>query len=148
MMKNDAVAEVMQLEKTRFFSMKQTGILIAFGIVFWFSGAMAVKFGYAFGLFGETGSLISFILALPLSWLSVLLIIKGAGLKPTQIVPGISLGLATATFFDGIVLTWGTWVYGTNSDQVSYGAAWILWGAFTFLAFAFFEAYRKGIKLA
>lgn len=148
MMKNNAVAEVMQSEKTRFFSMKQTGILMAFGIIFWFSGAMAVKFGYSVGLFGGTGSLFSFILALPVSWLSVLLIVKGAGLKPTQIVPGISLGLATATFFDGIVLTWGTWVYGTNSDQVSYGAAWILWGAFTFLAFAFFEAYRKGIKLA
>ncbi|MBH0157355.1 hypothetical protein IHV10_13330 [Fictibacillus sp. 5RED26] len=148
MMKNTEVAEVIESEKPRLFSMKQTGILIAFGIVFWFSGAMAVKFGYSVGLFGREGSLISFALAIPVSWLSVLLIIKGADLKPLQIVPGIGLGLATATFFDGIVLTWGTWVYGTNSDQISFGAAWILWGAFTFLAFAFFEAYRKGIKLA
>ncbi|WP_137789145.1 hypothetical protein [Bacillus sp. E(2018)] len=147
-MKNSEVAEVIELEKPHFFSKKQTGILIVFGLAFWFSGAMAVKFGYSVGLFGEMGSLISFALALPVSWLSVLLIIKGAGLKPLQIVPGIGLGLATATFFDGIVLTWGTWLYGTNSDQISFGAAWILWGAFTFLTFAFVEAYRKGIKLA
>ncbi|MET3728140.1 hypothetical protein ABID52_001721 [Fictibacillus halophilus] len=147
-MKNSEVAEVSDLESPRFFSKKQTAILFAFGIIFWFSGAMAVKFGYSMGLFGHTGSLISFALALPVSWFSVLLIVKGADLKPLQIVPGIGLGLATATFFDGIVLTWGTWVYGTNSDQISFGAAWILWGAFTFLAFAFLEAYRKGIKLA
>ncbi|MED1863769.1 hypothetical protein P4V41_09930 [Fictibacillus nanhaiensis] len=144
---NSKLEEAHVVETARFFSKKQTGILIAFGLVFWFSGAMAVQFGYSVGLFSKMGSLISFVLALPISWLSVLLIVKGADLKPIQIVPGIGFGLATATFFDGIVLTWGTWVYGTNSDQISYGAAWILWGAFTFLAFAFIEAYRKGIKL-
>ncbi|MEM5014815.1 hypothetical protein WKH31_00890 [Metabacillus indicus] len=131
----------------RLFTKQQTFILILLGMAFWFCGAMAVRFGSGFGWFGKTGSFFSFLIALPVSWISVLLIIKAAKLKAEQIIPGVSLGLLTATFLDGIVLTWGTQLYGTDDGLIGLGAAWILWGAFTFLACAFIEAWRRGIKL-
>ncbi|KEZ52891.1 hypothetical protein ACK1LH_11950 [Metabacillus indicus] len=131
----------------RLFTKQQTVVLILLGMAFWFCGAMAVRFGSEIGMFGKTGSFFSFLIALPVSWISVLLIIKAAKLKAVQIIPGVSLGLLTATFLDGIVLTWGSQLYGTDDGLIGLGAAWILWGAFTFLACAFIEAWRRGIKL-
>ncbi|MEK3808465.1 hypothetical protein MHB63_18240 [Bacillus sp. FSL H8-0547] len=134
-------------ELKRLFSKQQTAVLVVLGMAFWFCGAMAVRFGSDVGMFGKTGSVFSFLIALPVSWISVLLIMKAAKLKADQIIPGVSLGLLTATFLDGIVLTWGTQLYGTDAGLIGLDAAWILWGAFTFLAFAFIEAWRRGLKL-
>lgn len=114
-----------------------------FGISFWFVGAMCVKFGSQFGVFGPVASIYSFGAGVIISWISVLFMISVAKLHPAQIVPGISLGLAVATFLDGIVITWGPSLYGTSYDEIALGAAWILWGAFGFLGAAFFEQWRR-----
>lgn len=129
------------------FSKRQRIILIVLGIAFWFVGAMSVRFGSGIGMFENTGNVIAFLIGLPVSWISVIIIKKVAHLNPEQIVPGVSLGLLVATFLDGIVLTWGTSLYGTDSLLVGRGAAWILWGVFAFLASAFVEARRMGYKI-
>ncbi|WP_410503137.1 hypothetical protein RIF24_07825 [Exiguobacterium acetylicum] len=132
---------------TSLFTKRQSIILILLGVSFWFVGAMSVRFGSGIGMFENAGNVIAFLFALPISWISVIIIKKVARLNAEQLVPGVSLGLLVATFLDGLVLTWGTTLYGTDPLLVGRGAAWILWGVFAFLASAFVEARRMGHKI-
>lgn len=113
------------------------------GAAFWFAAANAVRIGSSLGIFGQITSIVSFVVAIPISWLAVRLIIKVVDLKIEQIVPGISLGLAVATFCDGIAITWMSGLYGTEPAQIMLGAAWILWGIFTFTLGGYIEVYRR-----
>jgi hypothetical protein len=115
-------------------------------IALWFIAATAVRMGSPLGMFGTTASALSFAVAIPVSWVSVKIIIKVCNLSPYQIVPGISLGLGIATLCDGLAITWASALYGSDPKQISLGAAWILWGVGAFTASAFFEAYRLGTK--
>lgn len=132
-------------DKPYLLTQKQIFLLTAVGVIFWFVGAMCVKFGSAFGFFGPTASIFSFGAGILISWLSVRFMVKLVGLSAPQIVPGVSFGLAVATFFDGIFITWGPTLYGSSYDEITLGAAWILWGACTFLTTAFVEAWRRDI---
>ncbi|QZY88268.1 hypothetical protein [Exiguobacterium acetylicum] len=134
-------------DKPPLFSKGQVIILVVLGVAFWFVGALSVRFGSGIGMFENAGNVIAFLIGLPVSWISVIIIKKVARLSAEQIVPGVSLGLLVATFLDGIVLTWGTSLYGTDPLFVGRGAAWILWGVFAFLAAAFIEARRMGYKM-
>lgn len=121
----------------------QCYLLLAIGVLFWFGGAMAVRFLTPLGFFGPTASVLAFVVAAPVSWLGVVIACKAARLRHDQVLPGIAVGAASATFCDGIALTWFRWLYGADPEQVLYGAAWILWGIFTFFAAAIFEANRQ-----
>ncbi|MEI4460817.1 hypothetical protein SZL87_00125 [Exiguobacterium indicum] len=134
-------------DKPPLFSKGQVIILVVLGVAFWFVGALSVRFGSGIGMFENVGNVIAFLIGLPVSWISVIIIKKVACLNAEQMVPGVSLGLLVATFLDGIVLTWGTSLYGTDPLLVGRGAAWILWGVFAFLASAFIEAKRMGYKM-
>lgn len=124
-------------------SVRQLAALIALGVEFWFAAAMTVRFGSTSGFFGPSASLIAFAVAVPVSWLSMLLCKKIAHLKAGQTLPGIAIGLVAATLCDEIALTWGRGLYGSDSAQVVFGAAWILWGVGLFLLFACFEDHRQ-----
>jgi hypothetical protein len=104
---------------------------------------LAVRFGSPLGFFGPVASATAFTLGIPMCWLSVLFIKKAAMLGAGQTLPGIAVGLVAATLCDGIALTWGRGLYGSDPAQVTYGAAWILWGVGLFLLFAYLENYRK-----
>ncbi len=121
----------------------QLATVIILGLIFWFLGAMSVLFGSPAGFFGPTASVVAFALGIPICWISVLVIKKLARLETGQTLPGIAIGLAAATFCDGIALTWVRGLYGSDPAQVTYGAAWILWGAGLFLLFAYLEDYRQ-----
>ncbi|MTH53736.1 hypothetical protein GKZ89_10000 [Bacillus mangrovi] len=127
-------------------SLSQMASVTFLGILFWFAGAMIVRIGTPLNFFGQEPGLLSFLAAIPLSWVSVLLIAQLAKLRNPQLVPGVSMGLAAATFFDGIAITWLPWIYGADHSEIGLGAAWILWGAFTFLGAAFVETYRRSVK--
>ncbi len=135
-----------QFQSAFHFSAKQVFLLILLGLAFWLTGALTVQFGSPHHIFGGIPGAILFVLTLPIAWISVILMIKITNLKSFQFVPGISIGLAAATFFDGVFLTWIPSLYGSNTDEMVLGAAWILWGAFAFIGAAFFEAYRREKK--
>jgi len=120
----------------------QLARIIAVGVVFWFGAAMAVKVLSPMGAFGTVGSAVMFALALPLGWAGVWIAARVASLRGEQVLPGIAVGAAAATFCDGIALTWFRWLYGTDPEQVLYGAAWILWGIFAFIVAAIVEGQR------
>ncbi len=134
-------------DKPPLFSKGQATLLVVLGVAFWFVGALSVRFGSEIGMFENVENVIAFLIGLPVSWISVIIIKKVARLNAEQMVPGVSLGLLVATFLDGIVLTWGTSLYGTDPLLIGRGAAWILWGVFAFLAAAFIEARRMGYKM-
>lgn len=117
--------------------------VIVIGLGIWFAAAMAVRFGGPAGFFGPTASVAAFAVALPVCWLSVLFAKRVAQLQAGQTLPGIALGTAAAAFCDGIGLTWGNGLYGSDPAQVSYGAAWILWGVGIFLLIAYLDDYRQ-----
>ncbi|WP_273853264.1 hypothetical protein [Guptibacillus spartinae] len=125
------------------FSRRQTFIITIIGLVFWFLGAMTVQLGGRIGLFGGLAGIGAFVLGMLFAWYGVKLIIFMCKLVPKQYVPATAFGLAVATFCDGICITWLTPIYGTEWKVVGLGAAWILWGACTFLTSAFLQAYRK-----
>ena len=114
----------------------------AVGIFFWFVAAMTVRAGGS--LFGGWGSAGMFAAAVPLLWVAVLIIRKLARLQASQLVAGCALATGAAAFCDGIALTWFRPMYGTDSDQIVLGAAWILWGAGMALVLAYVEAERRG----
>jgi|GEM_PF-836970 len=121
----------------------QLAMVIVFGIIFWFAAAMAVRFGGPAGFFGPTASVIAFAIGIPISWVAVLFMKQVAKLEPGQTVPGVAVGTVTATFLDGIGLTWARDVfYGSDPTITTLGAAWILWGVGLFLLFAYLEDQR------
>jgi hypothetical protein len=112
------------------------------GVIFWFAAAMVVRYGNPVGVFGPTVSVITFAAVTPVCWLAVLFTKQVAKLGPGQTVPGVVVGTVTATFLDGIGLTWGNGLYGTDPVLTTLGAAWILWGVGLFLVFAYVEDQR------
>jgi hypothetical protein len=132
-----------KLQGINWFSGSQLTFLIAISVMLWFAAASAVRIGSPLGMFGPTASIASFAAGIPIAWISVVLIVKMLKLLPGQIVPAISLGLGLATCLDGLAITWLGSLYGSELAQITLGAAWILWGVFTFTAAAFFEAYRQ-----
>lgn len=121
----------------------QVAVIAAAGVGFWYLGATVVSLGSAWGIFGPLASIATFAVNVPATWLAVVLIVTLARLRPEQIVPGISLGLAIATLLDGMALTWMPRLYGSDPTQLTLGAATILWGAGCFIGTAFFEAWRR-----
>ena len=123
----------------------QLATVVVLGLVFWFAAAMAVRIGSTAGFFGPGASAIAFAVAIPVCWLSVLFIKKVARLATGQMLPGVAVGTMTATFADGIALTWGRGLYGSDPALTTLGAAWILWGVGLFLLFAYlFDDRRPG----
>lgn len=121
----------------------QIATVIVLGVIFWFSAAMAVRFGGPAGFFGPTASVIAFVVVIPACWLAVLFTKRVAKLGAGQTIPGVVVGAVTATFCDGIGLTWGNGLYGTDPVMTTFGAAWILWGVGLFLLFAYVENQRQ-----
>lgn len=115
----------------------QLTITALYGLGFWFAAALTVRFGAPFGIFGAQASAILFGAAIPICWVAVRFAQYLARLQTGQILPGVAVGLIAATCADGVALTWGRALYGTDPAQIVYGAAWILWGVGWFLLFAY-----------
>lgn len=116
---------------------------VVFAVVFWFVAALSVRFGSAAGFFGPTASMIVFALSIPISWLSVGLIKKVARLEAGQTVASVVVATVVATLCDGLALTWGRGLYGSDPAQITFGAAWILWGVGLILLFAYLDDQRQ-----
>jgi hypothetical protein len=125
----------------------QIALLVVLGIAFWFAAVLAVRFGSTAGIFGPTASVITFVLAIPICWVSVLFIKKIAKLEAGQTVSGVGIGIVAATFCDGIALTWGRDLYGSDPNMITFGAAWILWGVGLFLLVAYLLDLRPATEM-
>jgi hypothetical protein len=114
----------------------------AVGVIYWFMAALFVRYTPEAGVFGRATGVATFVLSVPVAWLGVVILRWAAALQPERIVAGVAFGTGAATFCDGIALTWGRTLYGTDSGHVLLGSAWILWGVGLFLTLAYVEAFR------
>lgn len=104
--------------------------LIILGVVFWFSGAMSVKI-LGSSVFTENNlyRIAMFVMLFPVSYIFLLISVKVANLNKSEILNAVVIMTITATFFDGIALTWFRQIYAESFETALYGAAWILFGA-------------------
>mmetsp|Transcript_11502 Transcript_11502/g.19710 ORF Transcript_11502/g.19710 Transcript_11502/m.19710 type:complete len:289 (-) Transcript_11502:163-1029(-) len=122
---------------------KQAAYTVGWGLAFWFGGAVTCRYLGPLGIFGPWTSILSFVVAVPIIWFAVWLIIETSKLSSNQIVPAAALALASAVFCDSVCLTWARGMYGNDSEDVMLGAAWILWGGAITLPCAFYEEKRR-----
>jgi hypothetical protein len=104
-------------------------LLIVLGIVFWFAAAIIVRLSGT-AVFTENNPflMLYFLLAFPASYGLILITKKVARLDDSEIFTAVAIMTYTATFLDGIALTWFGQLYGATHEVRLYGAAWILWG--------------------
>jgi len=105
-------------------------LCIILGIVFWLSGALSVKLlgNYVFTE-NSPYKIIMLILLFPVSYLFVVIAKAVAKLDKSEILAATVIMTITATFCDGIALTWFRGLYAESYEISHYGAAWILFGA-------------------
>jgi hypothetical protein len=124
-------------------SSTQTARSIALGIFFWFVAALCVRYFSSAESAGGPRSLLTFALSIPGGWLVMWITRRVAALQPAQMVPGLAMGVAAASFCDGIAMTWTRALYGSAPEQILPGAAWILWGVGCILTWAFVGSHQR-----
>jgi hypothetical protein len=107
----------------------QTVTLAMMGAVYWFVAALVVRWT-ATGWVGNDGStalVFALIIVATVPALFLGMAIARVGRDRAQISAAIMTG--TALLLDGVALTWGRSLYGTDPATVLGGAASIMWGA-------------------
>lgn len=104
-------------------------LLVVLGVVFWFAAAMFIR-ATGPAIFSENNPnlIIMFVLTFPISYAFILVSQKVGKLQKPEISEAVVIMTITATFLDGVALTWFRQLYAHTFDVALYGAAWILWG--------------------
>ena len=114
-------------------------LFVILGIIFWFNAAIIVRLVGRSVFSDENINLIfAFIIAIPLTILSILITKSISGFRYSQLLKPVAIMTFTATFLDGIALAWFRELYSNSFEVALFGAAWILWGAGLGLLFSYF----------
>jgi hypothetical protein len=113
-------------------------LYVALGAIFWFGAAMLVRFVGPYALTdGNPGRPMLFAATVPIT-IGFLAVARIAGrLEWHQLLRPLVVMTCTATFLDGIALTWFRMLYADSYEVALFGAALILWGAGMGLCFAY-----------
>lgn len=123
---------------------RKTLLFIALGIVFWFNAAMIIRyFGATVFSTASTKYFLFFVLAIPLTILSIYITKRISGLAYNALLKPIVIMTFTATFLDGIALAWFRKLYSDSFEVALYGAAWIHWGVGLGLLFVYYLEQKK-----
>jgi hypothetical protein len=119
-------------------------LLIILGVVFWLTAAMSVKL-LGNDVFTENSSykIIMFAMLFPVSYLFIFISRKVAKLEKSEILHAVVIMTITATFCDGIALTWFRKLYAETYEVSHYGSAWILFGLGVGLLIGYFMTDEK-----
>jgi hypothetical protein len=118
-------------------------ILVIVSLAYWALATLYIRY-VPTALLGPIQAVISFALAAPVGWASILLARRLARLGQAQLLPGIGVVGASAMMLDALVLRWAPQVYGTDGAAILRGAAWLLWGYGVSFAIAVVMATRPG----
>jgi hypothetical protein len=102
-------------------------VLIILGAVFWALATAQIRWMPG-SITGPVSGVISFLISVPIGWLSVRITRRCASLSLEQLPAGLLLAGGTAMMIDGAVLHWAPRVYGQVDTSIRLGAAWLLWG--------------------
>lgn len=114
-------------------------LFLALGAAFWFIAAMIIRF-FGTTVFSENNPklILFFVLAIPLTIASIYITKLLAKLQFSELLKPVVIMTFTATFLDGIALTWFRQLYSQSFEVALHGASWILWGAGLGLLFSFY----------
>lgn len=119
-------------------------LFIVLGIIFWFNGALFVRLLGESVLSENNPNLIwGFLLAIPVTVITLVIAKYLSGLRFDELLRPVVIMTFTATFCDGIALTWFRNLYSTSFEVALHGAALILWGAGLGLLFSYILEVRK-----
>ena len=124
-------------------------LYIFLGIIFWFGAALLVRFIGPYTLTdGNPLRFMMFVATVPIT-VGFLVLAKTAGqVAWNQLLRPVVIMTYTATFLDGIALTWFHQLYANSYETALFGAALILWGAGMGLCMAhLMEQYKEGRPL-
>lgn len=124
-------------------SQKQAYISMITGVVLWYCAARLIWFIEPLGALRGAGAFVTYLVAIPTGPLTVSLLRRVARLRSDQLVSSACVGLAAATYCDGVALLWFPQLYGNNPSGVLAGASLILWGAAQLLACAYWQALKE-----
>ncbi len=115
----------------------QTATLAIIGTIYWFVAALIVRWTAAnwVGSDGPTALVFALIIVATVPALFLGMTVARVGRDRAQISAVIMTG--TALLLDGIALTWGQSLYGSDPAVVLGGAAAIMWGAGVALVLGF-----------
>ncbi|GAB2603399.1 DUF5367 family protein [Spirosoma areae] len=114
-------------------------LLVFLGAVFWFNGALIIRF-FGTTVFTESNPklILFFVLAIPLTLLSMYITTLISKLRFDELLKPVVIMTFTATFLDAIALVWFRQLYSQSVEVALHGAAWILWGAGLGLLFSYY----------
>jgi hypothetical protein len=116
------------------FTTGQRAILIVFGWIFWFVGALICRVVGEMGWFDGAARVLVYAALVPGTVPVVLLARRMAKLADDQVALGIAIVTAAAVMLDGIALAWFPALYGPGIEQTAATGAVILWGGFVAIA--------------
>jgi hypothetical protein len=121
--------------------MKNTKVIlfVALGAAFWFNAAMIIRF-WAAAVFTENNPklILFYLLGIPLTLASLFATKLISKLQYSELLKPVVIMTFTATFLDGVALTWFRKLYSESFEVALHGAAWILWGVGLGLLFSFY----------
>lgn len=124
-------------------SSKQAYISMVTGIVLWYCAAWLIWLLEPSEALRGNGAFVTYVAAIPTGPLTVWLLRWLGRLRSDQLVSSACVGLAAATYCDGVALLWFPELYGNDPSHVLAGAALILWGAAQLLASAYWQAQKE-----
>ncbi|MBX7174472.1 MAG: DUF5367 family protein [Pyrinomonadaceae bacterium] len=108
---------------------KKVILSVILGAIFWFVGAMIIRF-FGDSVFSENNNyrILALVLLFPLSYVFILITQKIVNLQKSELLNSVSIVTLTAMFLDGIALTWFRGLYSDKYEVSHYGAGFILFG--------------------
>jgi hypothetical protein len=125
----------------------QLSLFVFLGMVFWLNAAMIVRFCGSL-VFSEGNPLLGvfFIIAILITIFTIFVLKHISRLRYDQLFGPITIMTITATFLDGVAMTWFRTIYSQSFEVSFFGSALILWAVGWGLLFGYFLD-KKIIKL-
>ena len=103
--------------------------LVTMGAVYWFAAALVVRWTAANWVSNNAATGLVFGLIIVVTLPALMLGMRLASVARDRAQLSATIMTGTALLLDGVALTWGLPLYGTDSAIVLGGAASIMWGA-------------------
>jgi hypothetical protein len=121
-------------------------LYVFLGVIFWFNAAMIIRFmGENFLTDNNPKLILAFLLTFPVTGITFYLTKLVTKLAYSELFRPIVIMTFTATFLDGIALTWFRQLYSPSFEVALHGSALILWAVGLGLLFAYYLE-EKGVK--
>jgi hypothetical protein len=131
---------MLKMSQSKFF------LYVFLGVIFWFNAAMIIRFmGKNFLTENNPKLILAFLLTFPVTGITFYVTKLVTKLAYSELLRPIVIMTFTATFLDGIALTWYRQLYSTSFEVALHGSALILWAVGLGLLFAYYLE-MKGVK--